>query len=287
MGKSLSVPNSTGAVRTLRAVSSGVVIVAHKENTAPLQMALLAEGFSVDEVRGPYTAEQLKFSAAMRCLINHANAWKIAANRERPTIIVEADFVPVKGFGVLPVPVPAEKLNNSLAYLYSIGPQVWDLVGMNVARGHGGGAVALLIPPRVASLLLQFFDEELKTNPLGKYSLFDTKIGYWLKDRGIESYIPYRHYGEHGGIGNPEHAAASLGRPHQADALQGRLAFLPTYAKGSALRFWKTRIRARLWGFLRLLCGRFLAWHDFMRSDQLPMIRFAVGRLLFRNSMGC
>ena len=262
------------------------MIVAHKEDTAPLRKALLAEGFSVDEVRGPYTSEQLKFSAIMRCLVNHANAWRIAADRDRPTIIVEADFVPVKGFGDLPAPVPAEKLNNSLAYLYSVGPQVWDLAGMNVARGHGGGTVALLIPPRVALLLLQFFDEELKANPLGEYSPFDTKIGYWLKDRGVESFIPYRHYGEHGGIGNPEHVAASLGRPHQADALQGRLAFLPTYAKGSVLRFWKIRIRARLWGVLRLLCGRFLAWHDFIRSDRLQMIRFAVGRLLVRSSMG-
>jgi hypothetical protein len=262
------------------------VIVAYKEDTASLRKALLAEGFCVDEVRGPYTSEQLKFCGIMRCLVNHANAWRIAAERGRPTIIVEADFVPVKSFGDLPAPVPAGKLDNSLAYLYSVGPQIWDLAGINVARGHGGGTVALLIPPRVALMLLQFFDEELKANPLGKYSPFDTKIGYWLMNKGVESYIPYRHYGEHGGIGNPEHAAAGLGRPHQADALQGRLAFLPMYAKGSALRFWKSRIRARLWGVLRLLCGRFLAWHDFKRSDRLPMIRFAVGRLLVRSSMG-
>ena len=195
---------------------------------------------------------------------------------------VEADFVPVKGIGGLPAPVPADTSSNSLVYLYSVGPQVWDLAGTNVARGHGGGTVALLIPPKVALLLLQFFDEELKANPLGEYSPFDTKIGYWLKDRGVESFIPYRHYGEHGGIGNPEHVAASLVRPHNADVLQGRLAFLPTYARGSVLRFWRTRIRARLWGVLRLLCGRFLGWYDFKRSDRLQMIRFAVGRLLVR-----
>src|SRR5262245_26403368 len=157
MASSSSDFGSDTSAPTLRQVSSGVLIVAHKEVTAPLRQALLAEGFCVDEVRGPYTPEQLKFSAIMRCLVNHANAWKIAAHRDQPTIIVEADFVPVKGFGDLPVPAPAEKLNNSLAYLYSIGPQVWDLVGMNVGRGHGGGAVALLIPPRVAMLLLQFF----------------------------------------------------------------------------------------------------------------------------------
>jgi hypothetical protein len=280
MAKSLSGSELSDPTRTLRSVSSGVVIVAHKEETAPLKKALVAEGFTVDEVRGPYSPEQLKFSAIMRCLVNHANAWKIAAERDRPTIIVEADFVPVKGFGGLAAPVPAERLNNSLAYLYSVGPQVWDLAGTNVARGHGGGMVALLIPPKVALLLLQFFDDELKANPLGEYSPFDTKVGYWLKDRGVESFIPYRHYGEHGGIGNPEHLGAGLGRPHQADALQGRLAFLPTYANGSTLRFWKIRIGARLWGVLRLLSGRFLARHDFARSNRLQMARFAVGRLL-------
>jgi hypothetical protein len=268
----------TGPGRALRVVSSGVVIVAHDEDTVPLRTTLIAEGFSVNEVRGPYNSEQLNFSAIIRCLINHANAWRIAANRDRPTIIVEADFVPVKRFGDLLVPVPVDKLNYSLAYLYSVGPQVWDLAGTNVARGHGGGTVALLVPPRVASLLLQFFDEELMANPLGKYSPFDTKIGYWLKDRGVESFIPYRHYGEHGGIANPEHGIMSVGGPHQADALQGKLAFLPLYARGSVLRYWKTRVRARIWGILRLISGRYLAWHDFMRGDPLPMIRFAVGR---------
>ena len=270
----------------LRLLSSGVLIVAHKEDTTALRKTLLAEGFAVDEVRGPYTPKQLNFSASMRCRVNHANAWRIAAARDRPTIIVEADFVPVKGFGDLPAPIPADKINDSIAYLYSVGPQIWDLAGGNVARGHGGGGVAKLIPPRVALLLLQLIDEELKRNPHGKYSALDTKIGYWLNERDVESYIPYRHYGEHGGFNNPEHVVAGLGRPHQADVLQGKLAFLPMYAKGSVLRFWKIRFRARLWGVLRLLCGRFLAWHDFVRSDRLQMIRFAVGRLLFHSSMG-
>src|SRR5262245_15606983 len=159
-----------GTAKALRVVSSGVIIIAHKEDTAPLRIALEAEGFAVDEVRGPYTTEQLNFSAIMRCFVNHANAWRIAAKRDRPTIIVEADFVPVKGFGDLPAPVPAAKFSNSLAYLYSTGPAIWDLATANVARGHGGGAIALLIPPKVAVLLLQFFDEQLNANPLGKYS---------------------------------------------------------------------------------------------------------------------
>ena len=272
-----------GAPQALRDVSSGVVIVAHNEDTAPLRLALEAEGFSVEEVRGPYTDEQLRFSTIMRCLVNHANAWRIAATRDQPTIVVEADFVPVKGFGALPAPVPPGRQSDSLAYLYSVGPQIWDLATADVARGHGGGMVALLIPPKVASLLLQFFVEEVQAVPIGAYSPFDAKIGFWLKDRGVESFLPYRHYGEHGGIGNPEHVKAGLPRVHRADALQGSLAFMPFYGRGSTFKYLKTRIWARYWGVLRLLVGRLLQWHDFARSDRPRMLRFAVGRLFLRN----
>lgn len=142
--------------------------------------------------------------------------------------------------------------------------------------------MTVVIPPSVAAMLAQFFDEETATNPTGVYTPFDSKLGYWLKDRGVESYIPDRHYGEHGGIPNPEHAKAGLGRPHQADALQGRLVFLPLYTRGSVLRLWKTRSRARVWGWARFLAGRFVDWHDFVRSDRLPMVRFTFGRLLWR-----
>src|SRR5262245_55092114 len=43
-------------------------------------------------------------------------------------------------------------------------------------------------------------------------------------------------------------------RPHQADAKQGNLAFLPMYA-GSNFRYYKTRACARMWGVLRLILG--------------------------------
>lgn len=267
-------------VQTLASVASGVLIVAHDEDTTLLRATLESEGFLVEEVRGPYSPEQMAYSAIMRCMVNHANAWRIAASRCRPTIVVEADFVPVRGFGSLPVPVPSALYDASLAYLYSVGPQIWDLAAPGVARGHGGGMVALLIPQKVAEHLLLFYQEELERNPLGRYSPFDTRVGYWLKDRGIQSYIPYRHYGEHGGVGNPEHARVGFSRSHRADAFLGKLAFAPFYAGGSKARYLMTRIRARFWGGLRLLCGRLLSWHDFARSDRFEMLRFALGRLL-------
>lgn len=267
---------------SLRSVCSGVIVVAHREDTSALLAALADEGLSVEEVRGPYTNEQLRYSAIMRCLVNHANAWSIAAARERPTIVVEADFVPVRGMGSLPPPVPADKIVDGLGYLYGVGPEIWDMAGRRLARGHAAGGVALWIPPRVAELLLRFRDEEVSLVPAGAYSPWDSKIGYWLKDRGIQSYIPYRHYGEHGGLGNPEHAVAGLGRAHRADALMAALAFYPEYAKASWVRYKVTRSWARLWGVLRLFGGRFLRWHDFRRGTPLVLLRFAVGRLLLR-----
>src|SRR5216683_4370887 len=102
---------------SLRLASPGVLIVAHKDDTGPLRNALVEEGFGVDEVRGPYTPEQMTYSRVMQALVNHANAWRIAASRALPTIVMEPDFVPVKGFGDLPVPVPPERFDDSLAYL--------------------------------------------------------------------------------------------------------------------------------------------------------------------------
>jgi hypothetical protein len=264
---------------SLRSDCSGVIVVAHNEDTTLLVEALNREGLQVEQVLGPYTSEQQRWSAAMRCFVNHAHAWRIAEARTKPTIIVEADFVPVKGFGGLPIPAPSHKVELCLPYLYACGPQIWQIEG-DVARGHAGSTVALILWPRVAALLLEFFGEKVKNNPAGAYLPFDTQLGYWLNARGIECYLPYRQYGEHGGIPNPEHSSANLGRPHQADTLCDSLAFLPFYARRSLIRFWSTRFRARVWGWGRLLTGRVIDWQTFRNSERWPMTKFVVGRLL-------
>lgn len=264
---------------TLRDAVSGVLIVAHWEDTSLLRSALLAEGLNAEDVRGPYTPEQLCYSRVVQCLVNHANAWRIAATRELPTIVMEGDFVPVRGFGNLPVPVPASRLEMSVAYLYACGPQIWDISCVDVARGHAGGMQALLMSPQVAQLLLSFFDEEIASVLAGEYRPWDSYLGFWLNRHGVESYIPYRHYGEHGGDPNPEHAAAGLRRPHRADVLQGRLAFQPAYARGSSVRFWYTRIGARLWGIARIATGRLYSLRDLaMAASKSDALRFALGR---------
>lgn len=272
---------SATVTNTVRATCSGALIVVYKEDTRELRAALAAEGIAAEEVKGPYTEEQLGYSAVMQALVNHANAWRIAASRTQPTIVLEPDFVPVRGFGDLPVPIPPGRENDSLAYLYSVGPEIWDLATPSIARAHCGSVVATLMPPRVARMLLDFFGEEVAANAAGKYRPWDSGLGYWLLERGVESYMPYRHYGEHGGLGNPEHARFGLGRNHRADVLHGRLAFLPVYAQGKRWNLWKGRARGRAWGLLRLLTGRLLRWHDLRRARgaRMPLLRFAAGRL--------
>lgn len=265
----------------LRDVCSEAIIVAHREETSALVAALQHEGFAVEEVRGPYPEGAATYSLIMRALVNHANAWRIAAARARPTLVVEADFVPVRGFGALPSPIPGERAETTIGYLYSVGPQVWDLFPNGAGRGHGGGCVALLIPPPVARLLVDFCDEEIANNPSGDYSVWDTRVGYWLNARGVECAIPYRHYGEHGGRANPEHARHRSGKNHHADVLMGRLAFLPQYAGGSRLRFRAIRCNAFVWGVLRLAAGRVIAARDARRFGWIKMLRFAVGRLVW------
>lgn len=266
----------------LRNFCPHVLVVAHRENTAPLLSFLKTEGFSVEEFRGPYSAEQEGYSAIMRCLVNHANAWKVAVDRKQPTMIVEADFVPVCGFGSLPIPLPPERYQTGLAYLYGASPTIWDLALPYVARGHAGATVAYVLSPQIAKLLLEFFVTEIAANPQGIYTPFDTRLGYWLLTRGIESYFPYRHYGEHGGLGNSEHRGVALRSTHRADVVWGSLAFSPMYAKKGSLTFWFMRVFARVWGAIRLSTGRLMPREDLCRGPIVPLLRFALGRLIWR-----
>ena len=265
----------------LNQFSKNVFIVAHREDVSVLSKVLISEGFLVQIVRGPYSEQEQSYSAIYRCLVNHANAWRMVAMSDAPSIIVEADFVPVLGFGGLTLPIPADRIHTSLAYLYACGPQFWDTPSSpKCVRGHAGGTVAYVIAPAVAMMMLKFFEEQCIVNPSGVYAPWDAGLGYWLKARGVESYLPYRQFGEHGGIANPEHSKSGLGRSHQADALKGPLAFMPFYARGSKATFLRVRLRARIWGWARLLAGRSLSWHDLVRTKPLRMFGFAVGRLL-------
>lgn len=89
------------------------------------------------------------------------------------------------------------------------------------------------------------------------------------KQQGAEAYIPQRHYGEHGGVPNPEHAQLGglfQAGMHRSGNLVRRFQFLPNYAEGSRAKFFIEQCKARSLGWARLFSGR----------AQMTMIRMCV-----------
>lgn len=262
---------------------SGVIVVAHKEDTARLRETLEQDGFSVEEVRGPYTEEELVFSRNVRCLINHGKAWATAAKRSKPTVIVEADFVPVVGFGRLPMPIPpGPSPAGRFGWLYSAGSILYGIDEYGLPHGHGNTTVAYVVDAPGALALLEFLARETSRPDPGAYRPWETYLGIFLrKERSVRNYFVPKQYGEHGGVANREHGRAGARAWHEADILAGRLAFLPAYARGSTVRYRLRRIRGWFRGFARLLTLRFydpryvdadsargrvaMAWHSVRR----------------------
>jgi hypothetical protein len=110
--------------------------------------------------------------------------------------------------------------------------------------------------------MLRFFDLEIAKYGTETYFTFDAHLQWWVMGQGAEAYIPLRHYGEHGGLPNPEHATLGLltraGR-HRADNLARPLAFLPQYCAGSRMKLLRERAIARAFGWARLFAGRWIA----------------------------
>src|SRR5262249_41924747 len=115
--------------RSIASVCKEVLIITYKENTLPLVQALTAEGFQCRNVSGPYTKEEETYSSVVQCFVNHKNAWLYAADSGYPVIIVEPDFVPVRGFGQLPLPFPWHEGSHEprMAWLYSAGSILYGI----------------------------------------------------------------------------------------------------------------------------------------------------------------
>lgn len=266
---------------TLKNACKDVFIIAHSEDTTKLRTFLNDEKFRVQEIRGPYQPYMADWSPNVLCMVNHMNAWRQAASKKTRSIIVEADFVPVDRFGSLPVPFDIRTNVDSMCYLYACGPQLWDLQGG--MRGHASAMAAYIVTPNVARLLEEYANTEVLSGDPEKYAGWDSGVGFWLNKRGVQCFLTYRNYGEHGGVPNPEHRIAGLRAQHRADVLQGALSFLPLYAQESRVKYYWIRLRARLWGLARTLTGRYLAIHDLMRSDRkMFLLRIALGRQVLR-----
>jgi hypothetical protein len=268
---------------TLAATIAQTFIIAYQECTDPLEQCLNQEGLSCQVLRQVHRPEYKNYASSYLCFLNHFESWILAAQRTKPTLMVEADFVPVIGMGNLPSPLDPERSDAGLAWLYTCAAQLYSVSAKGYAIGFSTAAVAYMVTPIAAQHLLNFAQEIIaQTNPT-QYTTWDSEIEGFLRRQGFSCYVPFRNYGEHGGKPNPEHKKAGLGS-HRADVLFAPLAFCPLYAQKSPnpqVILWKTRLDGRLKGLLRLLLGRYLRWKIlFTSSTPGQMLRFAIGRQL-------
>jgi hypothetical protein len=260
-------------------------VIAYNEDVGALKTSLIKEGLSPEVIRPDYSEEERGYSGAVRCMLNHVNAWKKINEGDGLSLVVESDFVPVRGLGSLPLPFPESKADCALGYLYAGGATLFDVHPENLriyGRGHASCTVAYVIGPEAARCLLEFAENELQTQDLAEHNLWDCRIRMFLQERGVTSWLPYRQYGEHGGIPNPEHARAGHNPSHQSDTLYGPLHFIPAYARQSYLRYRVVRVKARMRGIGRLIFNRYVHLHDCRRAKAngtlLSLLQFSIQR---------
>ncbi len=269
-------------------VARNIIIIAHKEDTKQLESAFIDEGLVPNVLRRSYTDNEMAYSQSIRVLLSHLEAWKLCIASQSSAIICEADFVPCRGFGRFPAPLPWTELstNNGLAWLYACGPSIYHIEQIKsfcYARGHCAAPVAILLTPGVAQKLCEFGVKELESSDPFLYSTWDTRITSYLKDENVKSFISQRNFGEHGGIPNSEHRVyGGLPAAHRADSLMGRLHFLPLYARGSKTTFLAVRFKAKLYGLVRIFSFRLVRLQTLLSKDYrelLAMLHFAFARI--------
>jgi hypothetical protein len=272
---------------SIREVVKQSIIIAYKEDATKLENYLNSRGLNASTYKPDYTNEEQGYSASTRCFLSHHAAWKLASVNTSYTLICEADFVPCVDLDLLPVFWP---LDNPLAwgYLYQGSPRLLALVRAGrYLRGHCAPTVAYVINGRVAEILLRFFDHQMNAYDPFSYFTWEAHLQWWVMGRGAEAYFPMKHYGEHGGLPNPEHSkyrAASRGGKHRADNLAAPLAFLPAYGANGRISYATGRLQARALGWCRLFSGRWIIdTNVYSRNwrDTVEMYMIGIRRLLF------
>ncbi|MBD2325688.1 LPS biosynthesis glycosyltransferase [Alkalinema sp. FACHB-956] len=253
-------------------------IIAHREDTQALAQFLTQEHLNPEVCRQTPASHLADASPSYRCLLNHRSAWEKILDLDRPALIIEADFVPVRGIGQLPLPCPLDQPDTGVAWLYTCAPQIYTVSPQNYAEGFSASTVAYIVTPIAAKYLISLADRIHSNYGPQQYTTWDTQIEETLRKAGLKNYVAFRNYGEHGGHPNPEHRNHGLSTAHRADILYGRLAFRPPYAQ-NALDLLLTRSKARLKGLLRLFSGRYLRF-PILRSSSVPLrlLRFALQR---------
>lgn len=259
-------------------------VIAHRESTDLLEKTLMTEGLACEVLRQEPITENIEYSRSYLCMMNHRRAWQKTVEQTSPSLIVEADFVPVVGIGQLSIPFPSQEENLGIAWLYTCGPQVYHVSQQGHASGYSTAMVAYIITPHSAKCLIDLSDQIIDKYGVTQYSTWDSEVEEFLRSRKLKNYLPFRNYGEHGGIPNPEHKQNGLSATHRADVLFGKLAFMPDYARQSSipwLAFNWERTQGRLKGLARLVAGKFLRL-KVLRQSSTPqrMLGFALGRQL-------
>lgn len=282
MNANLSAVNSKQNSSQLIDCIGKVFIIAYKESTQLLEEVLTLEGFPYEVLRQEHRAEFENFSRSYLCLMNHRRAWGKAVCESKPTLIVEADFVPVVGLGKLNLPFNPKAPDVGISWLYTCAPQIYSVSTEGYIEGFSTSMVAYIITSYSAQCLLELAEEVTQKLGATAYSSWDSSIDSFLRLRKLKNYIPWRNYGEHGGLPNPEHRQNNLTATHRADILYGKLAFRPLYASGKSggqLKFIWVRLQARLKGIARLAIGKFLRV-PVIKGSSVPvrLISFAVRR---------
>jgi hypothetical protein len=256
-----------------------------EEDTVSLAQTLEQEGLNYRILRQAALDPTVNYARSYLCLMNHCRAWEAVVAAGEPGLVIEADFIPVKGFGALPIPCDLSAKTTGIAWLYTCASQIYSVTEQGYAEGFSVSTVAYLVTPAAAAVLLEFAGQVRSQWGETRYSPWDSQIEEVLRKQGFTNYIPFRNYGEHGGIPNPEHLQnrhqwKQIKQGHRADRLYGELAFLPGYAKNH-WEFLQVRTYARVKGLLRLLTGRLLRW-AIVRRSSVPwrLIRFALRQQL-------
>ena len=284
---SLDTQPVTGKQRSQRLIDhiGQTFILACREETTALEQALSHSGLACEVLRQQPRPDYADYSRSFLCLLNHRRAWELASRAAKPTLIVEADFVPVQNFGQLPISFAPDNPNLGIAWLYTCAPQVYRIIEGGYATGYSTSMVAYVISPKSARFLMQMADGVAADPGPREYTPWDSGLDYSLRDHGFVNYIPFRNYGEHGGLPNPEHRQNKLSPTHRADVLYGPLSFQPFYARAKGVgqphlgQYLRGRFYGRVKGLGRLLLGKYLRVPVLKSAEHpLPLAWFALRR---------
>lgn len=258
--------------QTLLELVDQVLILAYREPTERLVNFLQDAGTRPEVLRQVHQPEYATYSRSYLCLLNHREAWQRALRSHRPTLILEADFVPVASLATLPPPFDPTDSQLGIAWLYTCAAQIYRVTPGGYGLGYSTAMVAYVITAHSAQLLLNLADQIRQQPGPQTYTPWDSGIEYYLRDCGLHNYVPWRNYGEHGGRPNPEHRQHRLSAAHRADVLYGPLAFAPECGG---------RVYGRVKGLGRLLLGKYLRWPVLRHSGHpVRLLKFALGRQL-------